>query len=391
MVRTGWPAVTSKAAMEGLPNSSKAPAKRKRPSAERARLESEEKVEAVKAATAGEDGIVIFPGIFGSPIDPSTPLEDRNVAQLGTGLWNRVLIDATVNMDFAPAGTITGTVYKPGGTEILTPSNNQWIWVDAGTNISWTGSQLQKDGTFKMTDALPGVNRITLHVSGGNFNYTLPMPQPTVVVTEGSESTVNLTLVKSNYVGIVASMTYLPDTTVLMSGDGRDAMLGFKVIPLPAGTVLKGETISRMLTGGDEEGMRIGYSPATGPSQEGRCGNNWPGGFCGTAFPSPSVYDFYLMRAGDFAKSSNTVVDAPYPHFTLISSSKNVIIDDTKAVYPVMVAYTMGVSTGVRVNLTPATNMSARGNATLRGSISAANFFRLGSARNGEGADDISG
>jgi 4-hydroxy-3-polyprenylbenzoate decarboxylase len=44
---------------------------------------------------AGEGGIVIFPGIFGSPIDPSTPMEDRNVAQLGTGLWNRMLIDAT--------------------------------------------------------------------------------------------------------------------------------------------------------------------------------------------------------------------------------------------------------------------------------------------------------
>src|SRR5207302_1141678 len=44
---------------------------------------------------AGQDGIVVFPGIFGSPIDPSTPPEDRDVAQLGTGLWNRVLIDAT--------------------------------------------------------------------------------------------------------------------------------------------------------------------------------------------------------------------------------------------------------------------------------------------------------
>jgi 4-hydroxy-3-polyprenylbenzoate decarboxylase len=44
---------------------------------------------------AGQEGIVIFPGIFGSPIDPSTPPEDRDVAQLGTGLWNRMLIDAT--------------------------------------------------------------------------------------------------------------------------------------------------------------------------------------------------------------------------------------------------------------------------------------------------------
>lgn len=44
---------------------------------------------------AGEGGLVVFPGIFGSPIDPSTPMADRDVAQLGTGLWNRVLIDAT--------------------------------------------------------------------------------------------------------------------------------------------------------------------------------------------------------------------------------------------------------------------------------------------------------
>jgi UbiD family decarboxylase len=49
---------------------------------------------------AGEDGLVVFPGSFGSPIDPSTPLEDRNVAQLGTGLWNRVLIDATRSWRF---------------------------------------------------------------------------------------------------------------------------------------------------------------------------------------------------------------------------------------------------------------------------------------------------
>jgi 4-hydroxy-3-polyprenylbenzoate decarboxylase len=49
---------------------------------------------------AGEDGIVVFPGIFGSPIDPSTPLADRDVSRLGTGLWNRVLIDATRSWKF---------------------------------------------------------------------------------------------------------------------------------------------------------------------------------------------------------------------------------------------------------------------------------------------------
>jgi UbiD family decarboxylase len=49
---------------------------------------------------AGEEGLVVFPGIFGSPIDPSTPMADRDVSRLGTGLWNRVLIDATRSWKF---------------------------------------------------------------------------------------------------------------------------------------------------------------------------------------------------------------------------------------------------------------------------------------------------
>jgi 4-hydroxy-3-polyprenylbenzoate decarboxylase len=49
---------------------------------------------------AGEDGLVVFPGIFGSPIDPSTPLAGRDVSRLGTGLRNRVLIDATRSWKF---------------------------------------------------------------------------------------------------------------------------------------------------------------------------------------------------------------------------------------------------------------------------------------------------
>ena len=43
---------------------------------------------------------MVFPGIFGSPIDPSTPVEDRDVSQLGTGLWNRVLLDCTRSWKF---------------------------------------------------------------------------------------------------------------------------------------------------------------------------------------------------------------------------------------------------------------------------------------------------
>src|SRR5438552_4411327 len=62
---------------------------------------------------AGEGGIVVFPGIFGSPIDPSTPLADRDVARLGTGLWNRVLIDATRSWRFERRPEWGGARFPP--------------------------------------------------------------------------------------------------------------------------------------------------------------------------------------------------------------------------------------------------------------------------------------
>lgn len=62
---------------------------------------------------AGEGGLVVFPGTFGSPIDPSTPLEDRDVRQLGTGLWNRVLFDCTRNWKFPKRPEWDGERFPP--------------------------------------------------------------------------------------------------------------------------------------------------------------------------------------------------------------------------------------------------------------------------------------
>jgi len=62
---------------------------------------------------AGEGGLVVFPGIFGSPIDPSTPMEDRDVARLGTGLWNRVLFDCTRSWKFERRAEWGGERFPP--------------------------------------------------------------------------------------------------------------------------------------------------------------------------------------------------------------------------------------------------------------------------------------
>lgn len=61
----------------------------------------------------GSNDIVIFPGALGSPIDPSTPLEDRQVSELGSGLWNRMLIDATITWKFPRRPEWNGERYPP--------------------------------------------------------------------------------------------------------------------------------------------------------------------------------------------------------------------------------------------------------------------------------------
>lgn len=61
----------------------------------------------------GSDDIVVLPGTFGSPIDPSTPLEDRAVGDLGAGLWNRMLIDATKTWRYPPQERWQGAKFPP--------------------------------------------------------------------------------------------------------------------------------------------------------------------------------------------------------------------------------------------------------------------------------------
>jgi 4-hydroxy-3-polyprenylbenzoate decarboxylase len=60
---------------------------------------------------AAEDDIVFFPGTFGSALDPSTRRKYRDTTKYGTGKWCRVLIDATVNLDFDPDEQYDGSRY----------------------------------------------------------------------------------------------------------------------------------------------------------------------------------------------------------------------------------------------------------------------------------------
>jgi 4-hydroxy-3-polyprenylbenzoate decarboxylase len=62
---------------------------------------------------AGEDDVIIMPSTFGAGLDPSVRRRDRNAALFGTGKWNRVLIDATMNLDYDPDPDLGGARFPP--------------------------------------------------------------------------------------------------------------------------------------------------------------------------------------------------------------------------------------------------------------------------------------
>jgi UbiD family decarboxylase len=75
---------------------------------------------------AAEEDIIFFPGTFGSAIDPSTRLKYRDAEFYGTGKWCRVLIDATVNLDFEGEEKYHGERYPT----MVKPEPQDWELVE---------------------------------------------------------------------------------------------------------------------------------------------------------------------------------------------------------------------------------------------------------------------
>ncbi len=60
--------------------------------------------------------LLLFPGTFGSMLDPSVPLPQRNVVKYGQGKWTRILIDATINWELEPEEQYGGKRFPPNAT-----------------------------------------------------------------------------------------------------------------------------------------------------------------------------------------------------------------------------------------------------------------------------------
>ncbi|HAM36232.1 MAG TPA: hypothetical protein DEB40_12745 [Elusimicrobia bacterium] len=287
----------------------------------------------------------------------------------------------TVNMKFARAGRLMGKLYKPDGS-VFTPTsgmNNIQANINAEGENSWGWSQVNQDGSYLIGGLLPGKYSIRVRgwVNGaGSFNYTDPSPQPNVMITALQDAYKDLNMVKGVPVRIDVDISKLPAMAIddcVTAQDKTDCPAqNWVVKTAPAGSVFDADKLSSfLLKGGDQSNDEFRYAPSNNPMTGSRiCSNNQISvGFCVNRVPSPSNFDMYLLRKGGM-----DMVGGVRPYFTLMNSTKNVVVNDTLAATP----YFWGGSTlTVRpVDLTPVVNMSAQSGVTLSGKIYGQSIFR---------------
>jgi UbiD family decarboxylase len=71
---------------------------------------------------AAEGDILMVEDTFGAALDPSTRRAQRDPLKYGTGKWCRVLIDATINLDYEPEEIYDGERYPP----TVMPDKEDW-------------------------------------------------------------------------------------------------------------------------------------------------------------------------------------------------------------------------------------------------------------------------
>ncbi|MCX5790141.1 MAG: carboxypeptidase regulatory-like domain-containing protein [Elusimicrobia bacterium] len=297
-----------------------------------------------------------------------------------------------VNMKFAPSGRVMGKLLKPDGS-IFTPTNsgqnNVQPNISADGNNSYGWSQINPDGTYLIGGLLP--NQYPLHVKAwtsgtGTFNYTDASPMPNVTVTANQDAYKDINLVKGVSVRIITStlLPKLPPMTVSDCSQPEGTVKSdcppedFVVKAAPAGTVFDVDKLSSFVLkgGGGDDNTAFRFLPATTLANRqnlsGRiCSNSNLVGpaFCVNQLPSPSNFDMYLTRKGGMDPTSGI-----RPYFTVLSSTRNVVVDDGHA----NSSYFWGSSTLTTraVDFAPTmADMSGHAGARLTGNVAGNSIF----------------
>jgi len=106
---------------------------------------------------ASEGQVLTFGPTFGSVLDPSTPLHQANIRKYGTGMWTRLLIDATRNWEFERNSDWGNRRFPPVNTIAVELERKiRERWADYGIGADYLSDEKREMLTFeKLSKVLP--------------------------------------------------------------------------------------------------------------------------------------------------------------------------------------------------------------------------------------------
>ena len=293
---------------------------------------------------------------------------------------------AVVNMQFFPAGRVTGFMRKPDGSIYTPPTSvGGTPSVNAEGNNSWGFGQLNADGSFSIGGLLPGDYTLNARANGvSDFAFTTKAPAPHLTVSANQTVNQDVSLADAVTVRPIVNVSSLPALSIYANcggGGGDCPPENWQVYALPQGTPLSSPIVSPLLAGGggDNTPGLFSYSLSTG--QVFNCSGQFltSPGFCTNsvaAAKTGSAFDFYLMRKGGFDQGN--LAGGTRPYFVIENSTKNIVVGPKLALGAAFspLGGPQGSTTAVQnVTLTPASNLSGILQATLSGTVTAVNMI----------------
>ena len=106
---------------------------------------------------ASEGQVLTFGPTFGSVLDPSTPLHQANIRKYGTGMWTRLLIDATRNWEFERNPDWGNRRFPPVNTlSVELERKIHERWADYGIGADYLSDEKREMLTYeKLSKVLP--------------------------------------------------------------------------------------------------------------------------------------------------------------------------------------------------------------------------------------------
>lgn len=276
------------------------------------------------------------------------------------------------NYDMVEAGVVNGKLYKPDGSLFKPGQQSDGMWVGAGisaqgiTTDSYQHTEVQDDGSFSIGGLIPGEYYLVPQIWGGAVTYAAREPLDKVTIVANTEVYKDAYFVEGEMVQVSMDTTTFPSLiNGTIPGDDYTAGESYMAIRYPAGSLFTADSIPDLLMHELNENQIFGYINTWA------CGDDWSDGWCPQRVPKNKAYDIYFMRGTSDMYSDGT--NEIYPYFTMLGSTKNVVIDGSNKTGPPLVIQMSTVATLMHVTHDPGTVTEG---VIVTGGVTAENMIR---------------